>query len=168
MKLTFNLLLTIFLAIYSHAALSSSLRLNSEAADAHHASGIALIESDHDDVYFGISANKIRSNLALESASRNEIYPVYVFMGASFNYPVSPFAEFGVDLGDALLDKMFEGDGQDVDVYFSFGLRFAIKKTIEFSVYHKVYDLYFNEINDPTLENVHLHMTGANLSFYIK
>lgn len=68
--------------------------------------------------YLGVSANTVRYNMALDSANRNEIYPVYVFAGWSINYPVSPFAEFGIDLGVALLDKVFEGDGQDVDVYF--------------------------------------------------
>lgn len=168
MKSTSNLILAILVTFFSYGAQSSSLRLNNESADAHHASGIALTVSEYDDLYLGISANIIRSNLALESANRNKIYPVYVFMGLSANYPISPFGEFGLDLGDALLDKIFEGDGQDIDVYFSFGLRLAIKKTIELSVYHKVYDLYFNEMNDPTLQNASLHMTGVNLAFYLK
>ena len=173
MKLIFNLLITILLIPYTAEAHSTSISLNNDTSGEHHATGVAFIfdESETGTSYLkslGISANTIRSNLALESADRHRIFPVYIFINFSLKHSISPFVEFGVDLGDALLDKVFDGDGKDVDIYYSLGIRIKIKKTIGLSFYRKTYDLYFNEIDDPALQNANLDVTGIKFSYYFE
>lgn len=149
----------------------TSFHIYHDAEGEHDAKGVALTLSQWSGrqmplVTFGLSANTITSNLALEHSNRHEIYPVYMFSNISLNYVISPFLEFGVDLGDTLLDKMFDGDGSDIDVYYSYGFRLTIDRTIGVSIYHKTYDLYFNELDDPALQNVTLDVSGVNISYY--
>ena len=150
----------------------AAMRINKDAEDQHESIGVAISLSEKPknsplQLTYGVSFNTIKSNLALEKAGRNQIYPVYGFANLSFKYAVSPYIELGIDIGDALTDKAFEGDGSDVDVYYSFGIEVRVQKTIGVAFYHKTYDLNFNEINDPTLQNVIIDMTGVSLSYYI-
>ena len=173
MKIIFNFILLLLLSFNAHSGQSTTVRLNNEIRDAHRSSGIAVTFKEWKNessavMSYGISANTLKSNLDLESSGRNRIYPVYMFIGASLNYPISPFIELGADLGDLIADKAFEGDGTDVDAYYSLGMTFTYKKKIDVSLYYKIYDLYFNELDDPTLQNVSLDVAGISVSFYIK
>jgi len=159
-------------ASISQAAPSYSIKINKDSEDQHQSFGVGITISEIPKkspllLSYGVSINTIKSNLALESAERNQIYPVYIFANVSLKYAISPYLEFGVDIGDALIDDVFKGDGAEVDIYYSLGIEVRIEKTIGIAFYHKTYDLNFNENNDPTLQNVIINMTGVSLNYYI-
>ena len=132
-----------------------------------HASGIAFIaRNKKTSTETGISISKITSNKPLESANRHDIYPVYGFANIFFEGPISPFLELGIDLGDFLLDKANEGHAFDSDIYYSAGLKIKFSEQFYLAVYAKTYELYFNEINDITVQNTKLEMKGISMGFY--
>ncbi len=173
MKLILNSIIVFLFSTISFQACAANLRTNSETEGEHRAAGVSFVQSDADlnntaplSLSYGISLNVIESTIPLERYDRNEIYPVYLFSNIAIDYPVSPFFEFGVDLGDLIWDKLTDGDASDVDIYYSYGLMLTIEQSVSISFYHKTYDLYFNEIYDTTLQNVNLDLTGVSLSYY--
>jgi len=114
----------------------------------------------------GISISEITSDKSLERANRHNIYPVYAFASIFLDAPISPFLELGVDLGDLLIDKLDEGHALDTDIYYSAGLKIKFNKQFYLTVYAKTYELYFNEINDITIQNTTLDMKGISMGFY--
>ncbi len=173
MKLILNSITLFLLTAISFQAHPANLRTNSETEGDHKAVGVSFARSDTDLgstspllLSYGISLNVIESTIPLERYNRNEIYPVYLFSNIAIDYPVSPFLEFGIDLGDFIWDKLTDGDASDVDLYYSYGLTLTIEKSVSISFYHKTYDLYFNEIYDAAFQNVTLDLTGVSLSYY--
>ena len=172
MKKIFSFIAIFIINFNVYAEESTSIKFNNEIRDEHRGSGISITARQWNRnslpvTYGGVSINTLKSNLSLEKENRNQIYPVYGFIGVTLNYPVAPFLELGIDLGDALEDKIFEGDSLDVDMYYSIGLTFTYKKAFDVSLYHKTYDLYFSEILDTTIQNVSIDITGISISFYL-
>lgn len=179
MRTTLKLIALFLLSFNAYGYESPSIRFSSETSEDlatnndESAVNIALIynEPSYNSAHkasAGISINTIRSDIPLESAGRNRIYPVYAFMNLALNHAISPFTEFGIDVGDALVDKAFEGNGSDVDFYYSFGVEFTLQRTVSFSIYHKVYNLYFDEIDNPIFRDVIFDVTGVSFSYYMK
>ena len=73
--------------------------------------------------------------------NRTYINPVYLFANFSINYPLSPFIELGIDLGDKLINDIFDGNNRDIDFYYSFGLSLNIDKRLSVAAYYKYYDI---------------------------
>ena len=168
--LKFIILFLTSLNLYAQNA--ETIRVHNEIKEEHRGSGVSITFREWKRTilpitYGGFSFNTLKSNQPLEKDDRNRIYPIYGFMGMTLNYPISPFIELGVDIGDAFEDKVFEGDFLDVDIYYSIGLTFTYKKLFDLSLYHKTYDLYFSEIQDTTIQNVNIDITGINISFYL-
>ena len=116
-------------------------------------------------MYGGFSLNTLKANVPLKSNTRDEIYPAYGFIGSSLNFPVSPFIELGMDIGDLIDDKLSEGDLLEVDIYYSMGATITFEKAFDISLYHKTYNLYFSEIIESTRQDVKINITGISLSF---
>ena len=114
----------------------------------------------------GISINKISSDQPLENSNRHTIYPVYIFSNIHMNTLITPFLEIGIDMGDLLFDKMNEGDAFDTDIYYSAGIKLQFSKQFYLTIYAKSYELYFNEINDITIQNTTIDTKGASMAFY--
>jgi len=114
----------------------------------------------------GISLNKISSDQPLENSNRYTIYPVYIFSNIHMNTPITPFLELGIDMGDLLFDKVDEGETFDTDIYYSAGIKIYFSKQFYLTIYAKTYELYFNEINDITIQNTTIDMKGASMAFY--
>jgi hypothetical protein len=165
------LIITTILFCYSSSAFSKQytyFRINHELNDSEDkATGIAyVLKESKSTTEAGISINKISSDKSLESNNRNSIYPVYGFANISLNTPITPFIEFGIDLGDFFFDKINEGDALETDIYYSAGIKFKFHKQLYLTIYAKAYELYFNEIDDITIQNVTIDMKGASLAFY--
>jgi len=159
------------MSLNAHAQQGETIRIHNEILDEHRGNGVSVTFRQRESSalpisYGGFSFNTLKSNLALEKENRQRIYPIYGFAGLTLNYPVSPFIEFGLDLGDAIEDKITEGDIWDIDIYYAAGLTFTYRKDFDFSIYHKTYDLYFNEIQNSAMQNVNIGITGISLSLY--
>ncbi len=173
MKNISNFIILCLVSFNAYATQAESIRVNNEIKDEHRGAGISIVFKQWNRnslpvTYGGLSINTLKSNFPLEKENRNQIYPVYVFMGITLNYPISPFLELGMDLGDALEDKIFEGDFLEVDIYYSYGLTITYKKAFDLSLYHKTYDLYFSEFADTRIQNANIDITGISISFYLK
>lgn len=171
MNIIFSILISITVLLTLTNACAATLRLNTEQKDSDQSQGVAIIIDEYLDtastqLALGISINNIKSDQALEYSSRKEIYPVYGFVSISLQQAVSPYFEFGMDIGDAMIDDALNGDGQEIDIYYSVGVRLKLQKTVDIAIYHKLYDLRYTDIADPVLQNVILDMTGVSVSFY--
>lgn len=173
MKLYLYITLILSLSFNAYADQTTSVRLNYGAADAHQAYGVALIENlgnpkPMSPIFsLGLSINKIKSNLDLANYGRKTIYPVYFLGKLSFNYTVSPFAEFGFDLGDAIIDDLVGSDDpyeNFVDTYYSLGLMFRMGKKYGVSLYYKNYDIKYFDTGSFVRKEVDLDMTGISFT----
>lgn len=149
MKTIITILFFIF-SIPVYGEQPSLIRLNHESDGNEQASGFAFIfdESTEEQLFYshiGISFNSIKSNQPIEHSGRREIYPVYIFFNFSLKQTVTPFFEFGIDIGDALLDEIKSGDSDEIDHFYSLGLKLIMDKTVSISIYHKEYNFRFNE-----------------------
>ena len=171
MKLNCYLILIFALSCNAYAESSMSVRLNSESDGAREANGVSMKFDVPNPRTFlfsgGFSVNHISSNLALASSDRNNIYPVYGFAKFALNSQVSPYIEVGIDLGDSILDDLFDSGGRYIDTYFNVGLTLTTQNKIGVSIYHKKYDIDFNDIGRTPLQKVNLYMTGISFSYYI-
>lgn len=173
-------ILFILLSFNAHAYGTTHLRVNYDTSTTHNARGIAAVFDVGSPpagsllVSLGLSANRIKSGLALASGGRNSITPVYFLGKFSLNNKISPFVELGFDLGDAMIDSFIDAisnnsDDNDntIDTYFSLGLDFRINKQMDVSLYHKKYNIQYLELNNPTTQSVGLGLTGISVSFSI-
>ncbi|MDH5767322.1 MAG: hypothetical protein OEZ38_15005 [Gammaproteobacteria bacterium] len=171
MKHLFLLLVVFWLPLSAQAGSKASIRIFNEARHEHTAHGFSLtaheFRSGSSEVAaLGLTFSIIESDIPLEHSNRNTIYPVYAFVNFSLNYAITPFFEGGLDLGDALFDKVPDNNTMDIDIYVAAGLNITLYKTAGLSIYHKTYNLLFNEIDDPTLQDVTLDVTGVSLYYY--
>jgi|GEM_PF-6162915 len=170
-----KILLTTLLFILSHnlyAEQSQTIKLHNEIEDEIRGSGISINFKSWNRnslpiIYGGFSISTLKANVPLENDARDQIYPIYGFIGSSLNYPISPFIELGLDIGDIIEDKSREGDIFEVDIYYSMGVTITFDKAFDISFYHKTYNLYFTEILDTTRQDVYINITGISLSFYL-
>jgi len=160
------------------AANRGSVSLHHEQRDGNRASGVSFTAYNRG-LSLGISANRITSNQPLELQDRTTIYPVYAFASLAFRMPVTPYVEWGIDLGDYLLNessnessKNHDGDKprlDNVDVYGAIGIKTSMRRTpIDFSIYVKNYRLAFNSSYNYTNqrpEDSIITMSGANIIF---
>lgn len=159
-----------------------SVRLNHEsdnADSADSAGGVSILfdigEPKTFLVSLGFSANSIASDKNLAHAGRNNIYPFYGFVKFASTYRISPFFEFGVDLGDVLIEDFedfmnhHEVDDNDsaIDTYLSLGLTLKINKKMSASLYRKKYNVNFTEIGDTKINEVDSYMTGVSLTYHM-
>ena len=181
MKRYFFLLLIFSLSGNAYADGTASLRLNADSADAHSAGGIAIINSIGMEsvplaLSFGISVNRVKSDVALANKGRKSINPVYLFGKLSINHTITPFVEFGFDLGDMILEDISDSLSNDpdadsnddsVDTYYSLGLTLTMGKKYAVSLYHKKYNINYYDINFPNLQEEDLEMNGISFSYYM-
>ena len=179
MKHYFLLTLILSASFHAYGDETTSIRLNHESNNADSASGIAILFDIGKPKTFlvslGFSANSISSDESLAHAGRNNIYPVYGFVKFASTYRISPFFEFGIDLGDVLIEDFEEfinhheeeDNDSAIDTYLSLGLTLKINKKMTASLYRKMYNINFSEVGFSTINEVDLYMTGASLSYYL-
>ena len=154
-----------------------SFNINYDSSSEHDAYGIAFIGDAGNPigdvlmVSLGISANEINSKVNLAPYGRKEINSWYMLVKFSGNYTITPFFEAGFDLGDALLEDLFESANVDenhdsaVDYYFSLGVTYKISKQYGVSVYQKNTYVKYNESTGERSE-VDLEMIGVSAFYY--
>lgn len=112
-------------------------------------STVALSASD-DTIYGGLSLSYIKSSEVIQYGNRETIYPLYFFIGLKAPWKFAPYAEVGFDLGDKILDSIFndnkDNDDEDlVDYYYSGGVVFSVTNKVSISLYAKRYNFIFRE-----------------------
>ena len=132
------------------------MTVQSETLENGEASSVAMV-SDAGMVYGGLSLNYIHSSEIIGFNNRQTIYPVYVFFGLKAPLMVTPYVEAGFDLGDALIDDLYN-NGEDeeslIDYYYAGGLSFSLDHRISLLIYAKKYNLKFREyFMAPTVKN---------------
>ena len=172
MKIILHITLLFIISFNLYADKSQTITLHNEIDNDFRGSGISINFKAYNRnslpiIYGGFSLNTLKSDIALETNDRNQIYPFYGFIGSSLNYPISPFIELGLDIGDAILDKSSDGEILEVDIYYTAGITITFDKAFDISLYHKTYNLYFTEITDTTRQDVHINITGISVSFYL-
>jgi len=173
---------TLVLAVVAQPCLAATkgsyVSMNHEQRDNNRASGISFTTYNRG-LALGISANKITSKQPLELQDRTTIYPVYAFASVALKMAVAPYVEFGVDLGDYLLNESFNDSSDnnsdkqsrlnDIDMYGAIGLKTSMRRApIDFSVYIKSYSLSFNDpyrYNEQRSVDTVITMSGANIIF---
>lgn len=180
--MTKALLTAILLAAAAQSSLAASkggyVALHHEWRDDTHASGISYTAYDRG-LALGVSANRISSDKPLEMQNQTTIYPVYAFARVALRLPISPYIEFGVDVGDYLLSESSnessksrgeeQGSQFDIDTYGAIGIKTSLRRApIDFSVYVKSYSLIFNNgyrYDLQRLDSAAITMSGANIIF---
>lgn len=173
------LLLTIAMPAATAATTSNAIALHYEQGANGHATGISYSHQTRG-VTLGFSTNRISTAQPLEMQNPTTLYPVYAFASIAFRMPVSPYLEFGVDVGNYLFDEN-SGDssrrqGGDetlklnrMDTYGAIGVKTSLRRTpIDFSLYLKGYTLTYSGAyaNDETQNHgTFLTMGGANVIF---
>lgn len=165
----------VFLLFCTFSAQAAAVRVNTEEHpnQRHQGKGVAVIIDEvkigsEQLVFYGLSANTLKSDQPLQSSDKNKIYPLHAFVNYSFDYAISPYIEFGMDLGDWIIDEIFDGKGENIDIYYSLGVELRLKKTVAVALYHKVYDLRFSEKNNSGSQNAMISLTGISLTYYMK
>ncbi len=136
----------------------SSLRmlLLGESMENGEASSVAIV-SDSDAVYGGLSLNYIHSSEIIGFSNRQTIYPVYVFFGLKAPFRFAPYVEVGFDLGDSLIDDLYnngEDDESLVDYYYAGGFSLSLDSRTSLLFYARKYNLKFREdFLTPTVKN---------------
>lgn len=109
-----------------------------------------------DILYGGFSLNNIRSSTTIQRHNRDHIYPVYVAIGLRAPWTISPYIEAGVDLGDYIIDGVFDDETDsidEIDYYFSGGLEISFNKAFSIMVFAKDYTFKFKDDSTPTVIN---------------
>lgn len=178
MKLYIKAILIFSLSCSAYAEESHTFSLNYDSSDAHSAYGIAFLADTGNPkpksliVSFGLSINELESDLDLAADGRKVIYPVYFVGKLSMNYTISPFIEFGFDLGDAIIENIIDSidtndnDYDSIDTYYSLGLTLRLNKKTALSLYRKFYDIKYYETGFTAPREVDLNMTGISLFYY--
>lgn len=163
------------------ATKGSHVSLHHEQRDGNRASGIAFTAYNRG-LALGISANKITSSKPLEMQDRTTIYPVYAFANLALRTPLAPYVEFGLDLGDYLLNELANDSSDNhggveektenpMDAYGAIGIKTSMRRApIDFAVYVKSYVLLFNEprsnySGEERYAGTIITMGGANIIF---
>ena len=147
MKIILHITLLFITSFNLYADRSQTITFHNEIENNFRGSGVAINfkawnRNSLPVTYGGFSLSTLKSDIALERNDRNQIYPFYGFIGSSLNYPISPFIELGMDIGDAILDKSSDGEIIEVDIYYSAGITITFNKVFDVSFYHKTYNLY--------------------------
>ena len=152
---------------FAYAA-ESGMRMTvvAESMENGEASSIAF-SGDADVFYGGLSLNYIHSSKIIQYNNRQTIYPVYVFFGLKAPLKFTPYVEAGFDLGDALIDDLYNtGEDEDslIDYYYAGGFSLSLDNRTSLQFYAKKYILRFRDYYlAPTIEN-RLESYGVGLS----
>ena len=120
--------------------------------------------------YMGLSFNHIKSSMPIQIGNRTSIYPFYFFAGLNIPWKISPFIEAGTDLVDQFFDSLDSSadkseKGDEVDYYFSAGLRFPVTRRLGVSMYTKQYVFKFRPVSTGPLEKS--RQTGYGLELWL-
>lgn len=130
-------------------------------------STIAVSASDTT-TYGGLSFSYIESSEVIQYGNRDTIYPLYFFLGLKAPWRIAPYVEVGFDLGDKLLDAIFNDNEEDdedlVDYYYSGGITASVTSKISISLYAKKYHFIFRELISSPITRTSDTSYGAGIS----
>jgi len=120
---------------------------------------------DYEYLYWGLGFSGVQSDEALESNNRTKVFPVNLILGLRANYTISPYIEFGVDLGDLVVDAI-SGDSTEIDVTGSLGITYKVKN-LNIYAYYKRYSVKFSESNSASksVSTNNFGLPGLGISF---
>ncbi len=155
-------------ALASESSVSNHVTLlgvMSEYSDTERTLGVTLASYDKS-AYAGFSFSSVHSEKVLDVSERKHIFPIYAYAGIrAFPYMISPYAEFGVDVGDIAIAYLLKDDDEPLipDFNYSAGVS-VVTKHFRFAAYAKRYHLYYEIRGDWRYERERLEVVGINIS----
>lgn len=134
-----------------------------------HASSIGIESVVADFFYGGLSLNYITSDSVIQSSSRRTIVPMYAYIGMKAPWRITPYAEFGLDLPEAIIDDTFNSEKDainEMDYYVAGGIELHLSRSLSVSVYMKQYHFIFRQDYTSPLSKAIHDSQGVNLSFH--
>lgn len=108
--------------------------------------------------YAGLSAGKMTSDQVISSfGDQYTGYPVFVHVGFNMPAGVSPFIEYGIELGAAIVNEQVEGEEANTDTYVAGGVVIQTKAVL-IKAYAKEY-----HIRPYLLPPVDIYVTGVTV-----
>ena len=109
-------------------------------------------------VYAGLSAGKMTSDQIISAfGDRNIGYPVFLHVGANMPMGISPYIEYGVELGAVIFNETIENEEANTDTYLAGGVVIQTKAVL-LKIYAKEY-----RIKPYLYPPVDIYLTGVSV-----
>ena len=134
---------------YGESTSRGAVSMHAESLDDGGATSLRVYTEGDRIAYMGFSLNNIyTSSTPIQRNGRTSINPVYLFAGLRAPWKIAPFVEGGLDFGEKLINDLFQSPGSiddDMDYYFSGGIKLDISDNMALSIYKKGYTFIFRE-----------------------
>ncbi len=81
------------------------------------------------------------------------------------NFIIAPYAEVGLNLGELILDELFDSDGKYMDSNLSIGLTTNFNNRYGASVYYKTYKFKYTNNNSQIVYESNFDVVGVSVFF---
>jgi len=149
MQMILVTLCTFLLIAGSAVGADSGMRLSLHVETLENGDATSLgINFGEEILYGGLSLNYIPSSKVIQYSRRQTIYPLYLFFGLKALWKYAPYVEAGFDIGDALIDDLYDFGDEEVDLvhyYSSGGILFPLNDKVSLSIFAKKYNFIYRE-----------------------
>ena len=155
-KISLFILLTLYIIFTPNSASASSTSTISHAgafydADSNNDSyGIDVLINTNSygvSAYLGVSMIHFSGERIIDTNSR-EMSNAFFLGGIKSTLPISPFLEFGKDLGESFFNDLISANIDESDYYLSIGVTTSQKYNLGASLYYKLYSFGYTDPTD--------------------